>query len=95
MGKSLPEEKAMEMTPIYEPRSESEAVIITSMMQAYKIDFVMQGGAFGSMYPGPVSNSLNARILMVRADQADEARQLLASFIQEAGAPPSNDVGSA
>lgn len=72
----------MDMTPIYTPQSESEAAIVISMMQAYGIEFVMQGNAFGSMYPGPVSNSLNARILMVRADQADEARQLLADFIE-------------
>lgn len=74
----------MDMTPIYAPRSESEIAIITSMMQAYEIDFVMQGGAFGSMYPGPIASSLNARILMVRADQADEARQLLAGFLDDA-----------
>jgi len=71
----------MDMTPIYTPRSESEAAIITSMMNAYQIEFVMQGAAFGSMYPGPIANSLNARILMVRSDQAEEAKQLLAEFM--------------
>lgn len=73
----------MELTPIYTPQSESEAAIITSMMQAYDIEFVMQGAAFGTMYPGPMANSLNERILMVRADQADEARLLLAKFIND------------
>jgi len=77
----------MEMTAIYTPRSESEAAIITSMMHAYEIEFVMQGAAFGSIYPGPMATSLNARVLMVRTDQADEARQLLASFIEETDEP--------
>ncbi|WP_017522675.1 hypothetical protein [Pusillimonas noertemannii] len=75
----------MDMTPVYTPRSESEAAVITSMMQAYGIDFVMQGGAFSSMYPGPVSNSLNAQVLLVRADQVETARQLLATFMEDAG----------
>lgn len=75
----------MEMTPIYAPRSESEAAVITSMMQAYGIEFFMQGGAFSTMYPGPMANSLNAQMLMVRADQAALAKELLATFIKESG----------
>lgn len=71
----------MDMVPIYSPQNESEAAVIVSMMQAYDIHFVMRGGAFSSMYPGPVSNSLNAQTLMVQADQEDLARELLASFI--------------
>lgn len=81
----------MEMTPVYSPRSESEAAVVTSMMQAYQIDFVMQGGAFSTMYPGPVANSLNAQVLMVRKDQAELARQLLAAFMEESGEPAAED----
>ncbi|MDX3895637.1 hypothetical protein [Pusillimonas sp.] len=73
----------MDMTPVCTPRSESEAAVIASMMQAYGIDFVMQGGAFSTMYPGPVSTSLNAQVLLVRMDQADMARELLAGFMEE------------
>lgn len=72
----------MDMTPVYTPRSESEAAVITSMMQAYGIDFFIQGGAFSTMYPGPLANSLNAQVLLVRRDQAEIARQLLATFTQ-------------
>ncbi|NYT66645.1 hypothetical protein H0A58_11785 [Alcaligenaceae bacterium] len=69
------------MVPIYSPRSESEAAVITSLMQAYGITFLMQGGAFSSMYPGPVTNSLNAQTLMVDADHVPLATQLLQPFI--------------
>jgi hypothetical protein len=68
------------MVPIYTPKSESEAAVITSMMQAYGIVFFMQGGAFSSMYPGSVSNSLNEQTLMVQEDQAELARELIQSF---------------
>jgi len=72
----------MDMTAVYAPRSESEAAVIASMMQAYGIDFIMQGGAFSTMYPGPVSTSLNAQVLLVRNDQVEAARELLAGFVQ-------------
>lgn len=81
----------MEMTPVYSPRSDSEASVLTAMMQAYDIDFVMQGAAFSTMYPGPVTSGLNAQVLMVREDQAELARQLLATFLEEADQPATDE----
>lgn len=69
------------MIPIYSPKSESEAATIVSLMDAYSIPFLMRGGAFSTMYPGPVPNSLNAQTLLVDAEHADLARQLLQPFI--------------
>ncbi|PLC52885.1 hypothetical protein CR155_15885 [Pollutimonas nitritireducens] len=69
------------MVPIYSPRSESEAAVIISMMEAYGITFLMQGAAFSSIYPGPVSNSLNAQTLMVDKDYVQLATQLIQPFI--------------
>lgn len=69
------------MIPIYSPKSESEAAVIVSLMQAYDVPFLMRGGAFSSMYPGPISNSLNAQTLLVDKEHADMARQLLQPFI--------------
>lgn len=71
------------MIPVYTPKSESEASVIEALLNAYGVVFHMQGGAFSSMYPGPVSNSLNAQILLVRDDHVDLARQLLQDFIDE------------
>lgn len=70
------------MIPIYSPRSESEAAVIVSLMDAYGIPFLMRGGAFSTMYPGPVSNSLNAQTLLVDAEHIELARQLLEPFVE-------------
>lgn len=69
------------MIPIYSPKSESEAAVITSLMQAYGITFLMQGAAFSGMYPGPVTNSLNAQTLMVDAKHVQLATQLIQPFV--------------
>lgn len=72
------------MKPIYAPKTESEAAVIASLMQAYGIEYLMQGAAFSTMYPGPLTNSLNAQMLMVRNDQAELAKQLLEEFLKNA-----------
>lgn len=71
------------MVPIYTPKSESEASVIGALLDAYGVVYHMQGGAFSTMYPGPVSNSLNAQKLLVRADQVELALQLLQDFMDE------------
>lgn len=50
-------------------------------MQAYGVTFLMRGGAFSSMYPGPVTNSLNAQTLMVAEEDVVMATQLIQPFI--------------
>jgi len=72
----------MEMLPIYTCLSESEAVVITSMMTAYDIDFLISNKHFGTMYPGVISTGLSEQILLVREDQVDIAKELLRSFIE-------------
>lgn len=69
------------MIPIYSPKSESEAAVIASLLQAYGVAFLMRGGAFSSMYPGPVTNSLNAQTLMVAEEDVAVATQLIQPFI--------------
>ena len=71
------------MIEIYAPKTESEAAVIVSLMEAYDIKFFMRGGAFSSMYPGPVANSLNAQMLMVEEGQAELAKQLLQEFFDD------------
>jgi len=71
------------MIPIYTPKSDAEASVISSLLDAYGVEFHMQGAAFSTMYPGPISNSLNAQRLLVREDQADFARQLIRDFMDE------------
>ncbi len=73
----------MEMTPIYTPQSQSEATVIAALMDAHDIRYVMQGQAFGSMYPGPLSVSLNESILLVAHEDAELARELLEPFMRD------------
>jgi hypothetical protein len=42
----------------------------------------MQGAAFSTMYPGPISNSLNAQTLLVREEDVALATQLIQPFIE-------------
>jgi hypothetical protein len=70
----------MDMVPVYFPQSESEAAVVTALMQAYEIHFHIRGGAFSAMYPGTVSTALNEKVLMVAAEQAQLARKLLESL---------------
>ncbi|MBK1781947.1 DUF2007 domain-containing protein [Advenella sp. WQ 585] len=71
----------MDMIPIYTMKSEPEAAVISSLMTAYDINFIISGRGFSSMYPGAVSTSLNEQILMVQADQVELAQTLLEPFL--------------
>jgi hypothetical protein len=73
----------MDMVPVYRPKSDSEALVVAALMQAHGIVHFMRGGAFSSMYPGPISTSLNAQMLMVESSQADSARELLSGFLED------------
>ena len=73
----------MDLVPIYAPRNESESAVITSLMQAYNVEFFIRGGAFSKMYPGPVATDLNAQMLMVHRDDEQIARELLAPFLEQ------------
>jgi len=80
------------MIPLYAPRDTAEAAVIASLLEAYGVRFFIQGQAFGSLYPGPLSNSLNAQMVMVDEAQAALARELLAEFMADAeGSPPAPD----
>lgn len=70
----------MDMTPIYTPRSPSEASVIAALLDAHAVRYVMQGQAFSAMYPGPLSNSLNASVLLVALEDVGLARELIRPF---------------
>lgn len=46
------------------------------------LDFVMQGQAFSSMYPGPLLNSLNEQVILVSMDDFKLAKQLIDDFLR-------------
>lgn len=82
------------MIPLYAPRDTAEAAVVAALLEAYDVRFFIQGQAFGSLYPGPLSNSLNALMVMVDAGQVDLARELLAEFMADADdAEPAAEEG--
>jgi hypothetical protein len=77
----------MDFLPIASPQSESELAVMVSLLDAHDIHHFVQNRSFGGLYPGMQIGLFNARRLMVRADHAEQARELLAMFIH-----PSMDV---
>ena len=69
------------MVPLYKPKSDAEARIIAAMLDAYGVDYLMQGEAFSTMYPGPLATSLNAQVLLVHDHHVTLARELLVDFL--------------
>ncbi|MGX8883170.1 hypothetical protein ACWWD9_08145 [Methylovorus sp. SPW-M1] len=69
------------MTPVYSPQTESEAVVISSMLDAHGIHFYLRGGAFSKLYAGMHINHYNTQMFMVLPQDYAFARELLAEFI--------------
>lgn len=69
------------MTPVYSPQTESEAVVISSMLDAHGIHFYLRGGAFSKLYPGMHINHYNTQMFMVLPQDYAFVRELLAEFI--------------
>ena len=62
------------------PQNESELAVMESMLDAHEIPYFVHNRGFGGLYPGPQLHIYNARRIMVRADRALEAKELLAVF---------------
>jgi len=69
------------MVPLYSPQTESEAAVISSLLEAHKIPFFIRGGGFGKLVPGPQIDSLNTQTFMVSEADLAVARELLADFL--------------
>lgn len=70
------------MVPVYSPISESEAAVISSMLEAHEIPFYIRGGGFSKLYPGMQIKDYNTQTFMVPPNHQDFARELLSDFIQ-------------
>jgi hypothetical protein len=69
------------MVPVYSPQTESEAAVISSLLEAHQIPFFLRGGAFSKLYPGMQINHYNTQTFMVPDESFEFARELLAEFI--------------
>jgi len=84
------------MVPVYSPLTESEASVISSLLEAYEIPFFIRGGAFSKLYPGMQIKDYNTQTFMVPAGSCELARELLAEFInpsaQETATVPKKSI---
>ena len=67
----------MEFRCVAMPQNESELAVMVCTLEAYGISHYVQNQGFGGLYPGMQMDLYNCRRLMVRADQAEDARILL------------------
>jgi hypothetical protein len=70
------------MVPVYSPLTESEAAVISAMLEAHGIHFFIRGGAFSKLYPGMQIKDYNTQTFMVPEESYELARDLLAEFIK-------------
>ena len=67
----------MGLVSVAEPQTESELSVMLSLLEANNIPAFVQNGGFGGLLPGPQISIYNARQLMVPAECANEARDIL------------------
>ncbi len=70
----------MDFLPVATPQTESELAVMVSLLEAHGIQHYVHNQGFGGLYPGMQIELYNARRLMVPADQATDARELLSVF---------------
>lgn len=76
------------MLPVYSPITESEAAVISAMLEAHEIPFFIRGAGFSKLYPGMQIKDYNIQTFMVPAESYELARELLVEFIK----PSSHEV---
>ena len=70
----------MAFVQVFSPRSESEVIVVRSLLEAYDIPVFVHGRHFGSLLPGLQVGSANMQSIMVPEEHAKDALELLASF---------------
>jgi hypothetical protein len=70
----------MAFVQVFSPRSESEVIVVRSLLEAHDIPVFVHGRHFGSLLPGLQVGSTNMQSIMVPEERAKDALELLASF---------------
>jgi len=70
------------MVPVFKPQNEVELALAESELQAHGIPYYVHNRNFGGLYPGVQIDHYNARTIMVPEEAADDAREVLADFIE-------------
>lgn len=64
------------------PQSESELSVMQCALGARGVHFFVQGGGFGSLWPGPQIPAYNARRIMVPGAEVPAAKEALAPLMR-------------
>lgn len=72
----------MDLVAVACPQSESELAVMQCALEARGVHFFVQGGGFGSLFPGPQIASYNARRIMVPSEELSMAKEALAPLLQ-------------
>jgi len=81
----------MSLIPVAWPISESESLVIGSLLQANDIPYFVHGAGMASVLPGLQISSYNTRMVMVPASLADQATKVLAHLVPSPDESDSSD----
>lgn len=70
----------MAFVQVFSPQSESEVIVVKSLLEAHDIPVFVRGRHFGSLLPGIQIGTANMQSIMVPEERAKDALELLASF---------------
>lgn len=76
------EASSMDFQPVASPQTESELAVMVSVLEAYGIPHFVLNRGFGGLYPGMKVPLLNGQRILVPAERAAEAKELLSGFDQ-------------
>lgn len=79
------EDQARRMVQLYSPRSEPDLLLLRSLFDDAAIRYSVRNDTFGSLYIGPHVEAYNRKILCVSEVDLDDARALLAEFLERTG----------
>jgi hypothetical protein len=70
----------MAFVQVFSPQSESEAIVVRSLLEAHDIPVFIPGRHFGSLLPGLQIGNAGLQRIMVPEEHAKDALELLAGF---------------
>lgn len=70
----------MAFVQVFSPKSESEVLVVKSLLEAHDIPVFVHGRHFGSLLPGLQIGTATMQNIMVPEEHVADAMELLASF---------------
>lgn len=78
-----PEPEYVRYVHLYSPQNDVELSILRSVPDSESIDYFIRNDNFGSLEVGPRIGLFNAKMIDVRDDQYERAKELLADYLNK------------